>query len=76
MIGDTIPPTPLVRSQVLSQQAGCDIWLKLENLRFTGSFKDRGALVKLTSLSKAERRAGVIAMSAGNHAQGVAFNAR
>ena len=76
MIGDTIPPTPLVHSQVLSQQAGCDIWLKLENLRFTGSFKDRGALVKLTSLSKAERRAGVIAMSAGNHAQGVAFNAR
>jgi threonine dehydratase len=75
-IADTMPPTPLVHSQVLSRQAGCEIWLKLENLRFTGSFKDRGALVKLTSLSKSERRAGVIAMSAGNHAQGVAFNAR
>ncbi len=76
VIGDTMTPTPLVHSQVLSQQTGCDIWLKLENLRFTGSFKDRGALVKLTSLNTAERRAGVIAMSAGNHAQGVAFNAR
>ena len=76
IIADIIPPTPLVHSQVLSQQAGCEIWLKMENLRFTGSFKDRGALVKLTSLGKAERRAGVIAMSAGNHAQGVAFNAR
>ena len=76
VIADTVPPTPLVHSQVLSRQAGCDIWLKLENLRFTGSFKDRGALVKLTSLSKSERRAGVIAMSAGNHAQGVAFNAQ
>lgn len=76
VIADTMRPTPLVHSQVLSQQTGCDIWLKLENLQFTGSFKDRGALVKLTSLTKAERRAGVIAMSAGNHAQGVAFNAR
>ncbi len=76
VIGDTMAPTPLVHSQVLSQQAGCEIWLKLENLRFTGSFKDRGAMVKLTSLNRAERRAGVIAMSAGNHAQGVAFNAR
>ncbi|MHA1536943.1 MAG: pyridoxal-phosphate dependent enzyme, partial [Alphaproteobacteria bacterium] len=75
-IAGTIPPTPLVHAQVLSQQTGCEIWLKLENLCFTGSFKDRGALVKLMSLSKAERRAGVIAMSAGNHAQGVAFNAR
>lgn len=76
LVSEASPPTPLVHSLVLSQQAGCEVWLKLENLRFTGSFKDRGALVKLTSLTEAERRAGVIAMSAGNHAQGVAYNAR
>jgi threonine dehydratase len=55
--------------------AGCDVWLKFENLQFTASFKERGALNKLLSLTEAERAGGVIAMSAGNHAQGVAYHA-
>ena len=76
LIADTIPPTPLGHSEVLSEMAGCDIALKLENLQFTSSFKERGALVKLSSLTDSERAAGVIAASAGNHAQGVAHNAR
>src|SRR5262249_52833324 len=54
---------------------GADIWLKLENLQFTSSFKERGAANKLLTLSAEERRRGVIAMSAGNHAQGVAYHA-
>ncbi len=62
-------------SRTLSAIAGCDVWLKFENLQFTASFKERGALNKLLSLTEAERAAGVIAMSAGNHAQGVAYHA-
>jgi len=76
LIAGTIEPTPLARSQVLSEMAGCEVWLKLENLQFTASFKERGALVKLSSLTEAERAAGVVAASAGNHAQGVAYMAR
>ncbi len=68
--------TPLVAAPRLSQTLGCEISLKLENLQFTGSFKDRGALNKLKSLSAAEAGRGVIAMSAGNHAQGVAHHAQ
>ena len=68
--------TPLVAAPRLSQTLGCEIALKLENLQFTGSFKDRGALNKLKSLSAAEAGRGVIAMSAGNHAQGVAHHAQ
>jgi threonine dehydratase len=68
--------TPCVRARLLSEQTGAEISLKLENLQFTGSFKDRGALVKLESLSPEERRRGVIAMSAGNHAQAVAYHSR
>jgi len=68
--------TPLAHSTVLSEMAGCEVWLKLENLQFTASFKERGALVKLHSLTAAERKAGVVAASAGNHAQGVAFAAQ
>ncbi len=68
--------TPCLRSRTLSEVAGADVFLKFENLQFTASFKDRGALVKLLSLSDAQRRAGVVAMSAGNHAQGVAYHAR
>ena len=68
--------TPLVAAPRLSQTLGCEISLKLENLQFTGSFKDRGALNKLKSLSAAEAERGVIAMSAGNHAQGVAHHAQ
>lgn len=71
-----IAATPCVPSVVLSSLTGADVTLKLENLQFTGSFKDRGALVKLTSLRPDERARGVIAMSAGNHAQSVAYHAR
>src|SRR5690606_4142197 len=56
--------------------AGCDIWLKFENLQFTASFKERGALNRLNALAPEQRAAGVIAMSAGNHAQGVAYHAK
>src|SRR5258705_9960780 len=59
----------------LSALTGADVYVKYENLQVTNSFKDRGALVKLTSLREAERRRGVIAMSAGNHAQAVAYHA-
>ena len=62
-------------SRTLSAMLGCEIWLKFENLQFTASFKDRGALNRLNALSPAQRAAGVIAMSAGNHAQGVAYHA-
>lgn len=68
--------TPTLHSRTLSDIAGCEIWLKFENLQYTASFKDRGSYVKLVSLDEAARRAGVIAASAGNHAQGVAYHAR
>jgi threonine dehydratase len=67
--------TPMLRSHTLSKELGCQAWVKFENLQFTASFKERGAVVKLASLSPDERRRGVIAMSAGNHAQGVAYHA-
>jgi threonine dehydratase len=67
--------TPAIRSTRLSEDLGFDLVLKLENLHTTGSFKERGAVNKLSSLSEAERKTGVIAMSAGNHAQGVAYHA-
>ena len=67
--------TPCLPAPALSSEAGCEIFLKLENLQLTGSFKVRGALVKLESLDAAARARGVIAMSAGNHAQGVAYHA-
>ena len=67
--------TPLVFAPFLSDLAQAQIWLKLENLQLTGSFKTRGALNKLLSLDVVQRTLGVIAMSAGNHAQGVAFHA-
>jgi threonine dehydratase len=62
-------------SRTLSEMLGCKIWLKFENLQFTASFKERGAINRLSALSADERRRGVIAMSAGNHAQGVAYRA-
>jgi threonine dehydratase len=67
--------TPCLTSQRLSELFGCHITLKLENLQHCSSFKDRGAYVKLASLGDEERARGVIAMSAGNHAQGVAYHA-
>jgi threonine dehydratase len=68
--------TPFLHAQTLSALTGAQVYLKFENLQFTASFKERGALVKLLSLSEAQRRSGVIAVSAGNHAQGVAYHAR
>jgi threonine dehydratase len=68
--------TPAIRSPALSLLTGADVVLKLETMHPTGSFKERGALAKLKSLDAPQRHAGVIAMSAGNHAQGVAFHAR
>jgi threonine dehydratase len=62
-------------SRTLSEILGCNVWLKFENLQFTASFKERGALNRLTALDDAQRTRGVIAMSAGNHAQGVAYHA-
>lgn len=67
--------TPLRYSRTLSDITGAQIWIKFENLQFTAAFKERGALNKLLSLTNAERAAGVVAMSAGNHAQGVAYHA-
>ena len=71
-----IERTPLDYSQTLSQLTGNHIYLKLENMQRTGSFKIRGAYNKMSTLEKRERTAGVIAASAGNHAQGVAYAAR
>lgn len=68
--------TPCHRSQTLSKMTGANVYLKFENLQFTASFKERGALNKLLSLTPEERSRGVIAMSAGNHAQGVAYHAQ
>src|SRR3546814_13649935 len=68
--------TPLVPAARMSEVLGCELYLKLENLQRTGSFKDRGAYVRLSNLTPDEARRGVIAMSAGNHAQGVAYHAR
>lgn len=68
--------TPTVEAPGLGEQLGCRLALKLENLHYTGSFKERGALNRLKALSPDERTRGVIAMSAGNHAQGVAHHAR
>ena len=68
--------TPCVESRTLSQIAGCQIFLKFENLQYTASFKERGACNKLSQLSAEERARGVVAMSAGNHAQGVAYHAQ
>jgi threonine dehydratase len=76
LLEGVVVKTPLVPAPRLSERLGADILLKLENLQYTGSFKDRGAFVKLHGLSEAARRAGVIAASAGNHAQGVAYHAR
>lgn len=75
-IASSVDRTPLVTSRSLSLRAGLPVYLKLENLQKTGSFKIRGAANRLSLLTAAERRRGVIAASAGNHAQGVALAAR
>ncbi len=68
--------TPLTHSKTLSEITGAEVWLKHENQQFTAAFKERGALAKLLSLTPAERARGVLAVSAGNHAQAVAYHAR
>ncbi|MDO9603454.1 threonine ammonia-lyase [Hydrogenophaga sp.] len=68
--------TPFVESRTISQLTGCQVFLKFENLQYTASFKERGACNKLSQLSAEERARGVVAMSAGNHAQGVAYHAQ
>jgi threonine dehydratase len=73
--GAALVRTPTRRSQTLSRIAGCEVWLKFENRQFTASFKERGALNRLLALSPEEKARGVAAMSAGNHAQGVAYHA-
>jgi threonine dehydratase len=67
--------TSFEHSRTLSDITGADIWLKFENLQFTATFKERGALNRLSALSDDQRKHGVIAASAGNHAQGVAYHA-
>ena len=74
-IAGALEATPCLHSRTLSKLTGADVFLKFENLQFTASFKERGALNKLLSLDAAERKRGVIAMSAGNHAQAVAYHA-
>ena len=68
--------TPCLHSRTLSQITGAEVYLKFENLQFTASFKERGALNKLSTLPADRRERGVIAVSAGNHAQGVAYHAQ
>jgi len=71
-----ILPTPMLPAPKLSGLTGADVYVKYENLQVTNSFKDRGAFVKLAALTDDERRRGVICMSAGNHAQAVAYHAQ
>jgi threonine dehydratase len=75
-IGNRVINTPCMESKTLSQITGAQVFLKFENLQFTASFKERGACNKLSSLTPAQRHQGVIAMSRGNHAQGVAYHAQ
>ncbi len=74
-IAPALVRTPTRHSRTLSGIAGCDVWLKFENRQFTASFKERGALNRILALSEDEKKRGVAAMSAGNHAQGVAYHA-
>jgi threonine dehydratase len=74
-IGDSIFVSPFMRSDTFSRLTGSSIYLKLENLQMTGSYKERGALNRILLLTEDQRRRGVIAASAGNHAQAVAYHA-
>ncbi len=67
--------TPCSHSRTLSEISGAEVYVKFENLQYTASFKDRGAFIKMSSLTQAEQAKGVVAMSAGNHAQAVAYHA-
>ena len=70
-----IERTPCRRSRTLSEITGAEVWVKFENLQFTAAYKERGALNKLLQLTESERKRGVIAASAGNHSQGLAYHA-
>ena len=72
IIAGQVDNTPLSHSKTLSAITGAEIWVKFENLQFTAAFKERGALNKLSKLTDEQKKRGVIAASAGNHAQGVA----
>lgn len=74
-LGDLIRPTPMEFSRVLSERLGTDVYLKCENLQRAGSFKIRGAYTRISRLTEEEKARGVVAASAGNHAQGVALAA-
>ncbi|MFP5459252.1 MAG: threonine/serine dehydratase, partial [Bacteriovoracia bacterium] len=76
VLSQVIEPTPLIKNEWLSSQFGCEVYLKLENMLPIGSFKMRGATYKISQLSEVEKKRGVLAVSAGNHAQGVAWAAR
>ncbi|MCP1840758.1 threonine dehydratase [Bradyrhizobium sp. USDA 4524] len=76
VIRDAVMVTACNESRTLGEICGCRLFLKFENLQFTATFKERGALNRLQALSPEERKRGVIAMSAGNHAQGVAYHAK
>jgi threonine dehydratase len=75
-IAGAVEETPCLPSRTLSDATGAEVFLKFENLQFTASFKERGALNKLAGLGARERAAGVLAVSAGNHAQAVAYHAK
>jgi threonine dehydratase len=76
LLDGVVRRTPLVHSRALAERVGGPVWLKCENLQHTGSFKIRGAYTRISRLTDAERARGVVAASAGNHAQGVALAAR
>jgi threonine dehydratase len=76
ILGGVVLRTPMLPAPKLSALTGAEVFVKYENLQVTNSFKDRGALVKLSALDEVQRKRGVIAMSAGNHAQSVAYHAR
>src|SRR6187397_1844003 len=75
-IDGSVIKTPMLRSRVLSDMVEADFWIKFENLQFTAAYKERGALNKLLQLTDEERQRGVVAASAGNHAQAVAYHGR
>ena len=76
LLEGVVRPTPLEYSRALSERVGTEVWLKCENLQRAGSFKIRGAYTRMTRLSDEEKAKGVVAASAGNHAQGVALAAQ
>ena len=75
-IDGAVVKTPTLISRTLSELIGAEVWLKFENLQFTSAYKERGALNKLLQLTAEERARGVVAASAGNHAQAVAYHGK